>query len=163
MKSYKQVFDMKGDARDPEYGYESSYHLLQEIPWHVVKRSYDETHIILNLYFEQWSNREEMKLVTRVHVGDMNIGNCSLSISRTIEGPYLDIASNMTVPHGKELIIKAGSIPSQFIKLSFSRKMNGRLPQIHIYGLDYENIGDRIGLGAEQYLFDIPYKLTYEY
>ena len=93
-------------------------------------------------------------MVSRIHVSDMDIGKCSLSVSRTSSGSYLKIREGMTIPHGKDLMIKVGSIPSRFLKLTFSRKIGGNIPRINVFGLRYEEIRDKIEIGAEQYLFD---------
>ena len=50
MKSYKQVFDMNANYRNPEHGYDSSYHLLKELPFILVKTKPDSTFLILQLY-----------------------------------------------------------------------------------------------------------------
>ena len=49
MKSFKQVFDMKADYRDPEFGYNSIYHILQEIPWKIIKCKSNDSHLTLDL------------------------------------------------------------------------------------------------------------------
>jgi len=67
----------------------------------------------------------------------------------------------MTIAHGKELIIKAGSIPAKYIKLVFTRKINKNIPKISVYGLDEEIIKENFEVGAEKYLLNASYKLTY--
>ncbi len=56
-----------------------------------------------------------------MHIQDMNVGLFDLSIAEFIEGPYVSVQKRIYVPHGKERIVKVGSIPCRFIKLEMTK------------------------------------------
>ena len=51
----------------------------------------------------------------------MNVGTFDLSVAEYLEGPYVTVFKKLYIPHGKERIIKVGSIPCRFIKIEMKK------------------------------------------
>ena len=100
-------------------------------------------------------------MASRVHIRADKLGKCSLSVAEVREGPFINIESGMCLPIRKERIVKVGSIPCRFIRIVFDNSIIGHEPEIYVYGLMYNQIGDKIEIGAEKYLFDVPYEIVY--
>ena len=100
-------------------------------------------------------------MVSRVHIKADKLGKFSLSVAEHIEGPYILIDKGMCIPIRSERIVKIGSIPCRFIKITFNEEIINKELYIAVYGLSYEEISHKIEIGAEKYLFEVPYEITY--
>ncbi len=102
-------------------------------------------------------------MVSRMHVRPMGLGKLRISVAEYIEGPYVDIEAIPFVPHGKERIVKMGSVPCRFIRIRSDKKLDHADPgkKIEVFGLPYAKIEERIGPRAGEYLFETPYRLLY--
>jgi hypothetical protein len=51
----------------------------------------------------------------------MKVGLFDLSVAEFLEGPYISVQKDIYVPHGKERVIKVGSIPCRYIQIKLAK------------------------------------------
>ena len=114
-------------------------------------------------------------MVSRFHVEDMKIGIFSIYISVNLDGPWILVEPKVFVPHGKERIIKVGSLPCSFVKLvmkkgtpflDFSKYIIITyicyiFYRIKIYGMTREKAREIYGKDAEKMLFEMAHEIIY--
>jgi hypothetical protein len=57
-------------------------------------------------------------LLSRIHIKNTNIMQINLEISKDEDGPYIPIEQEMTIVSGKLRVLKVGSLPCKYFKLT---------------------------------------------
>jgi hypothetical protein len=105
----------------------------------------------------------EICLLSRIHILDANVMRIDLEISAEQKGPYIKIERDMEIVSGKVRIIKVGSLPCRFFKMTISRGCKLKdFKKIECYGLHTSEIKNKYDEDTLDLLFYNAYDLIYQ-
>jgi hypothetical protein len=105
----------------------------------------------------------ELCLLSRIHILDANVMRIDLEISAEEKGPFIKIERDMEIVSGKVRIIKVGSLPCRFFKLTITRGCQLKdFKKILCYGLHTSEIKNKYDEDTLDLLFYNAYDLIYQ-
>jgi len=103
-----------------------------------------------------------MHLISRLHIEDMKVGVFCIAVAEKLAGPYITIEKNLYIPHGKERVVKIGSLPGRYIKITM---MQGSpildISKVKIFGMPYDKIKSMFGKDVEETIYKAPLDILY--
>lgn len=103
-----------------------------------------------------------MHLVSRLHIEDMKVGIFAISVAEKVHGPYVVVEKNLYIPHGKERIVKIGSLPCRYIKLTMKKGSPILdISKVKVYGMPYDKIKSKFGKDVEETIYKVPMDILY--
>ncbi len=105
---------------------------------------------------------QELCLLSRIHILDANVMRLDLEIAAEEKGPFVKIERNMEIVSGKVRILKVGSLPCRFVKLTVTRGCQIKdFKKMECYGLHTNDIKNKYDEDTLDLLFYNSYDLIY--
>lgn len=105
----------------------------------------------------------DLCLLSRIHIKNANIMQVNLEISKDEDGPFIPIEQDMLVVSGKVRVLKIGSLPCRFFKLTII-KGNPIMDfkAINCFGLNINDIKNKFDEETLDILLYNSYDLIYQ-
>ena len=92
----------------------------------------------------------------------MLVGIFAIYVAELIEGPYVEIEKNLYIPHGKERVVKMGSLPARYIKFIMTKGSPVMdISKIKLFGLAYSDIKAKFDKSLEDIIYKFPMDVMY--
>ena len=106
----------------------------------------------------------DINMLSRIHIRNSNIMKINIEIAKDEEGPFYTIEQNMTVVSGKIRIIKIGSLPCKFLKITVvkgSPLMNYQ--NFEFYGTKFTDLNNRYDAETLELIYYSVYNFIYKW
>ena len=105
---------------------------------------------------------QNLCLLSRIHLIGQKIMKVKLEISQNENGPFIDIENDLTVISGGIRVLKVGSLPCRFLKLTILKGHTIMdFNKVEFFGLALDTIRDKYDEETIDLLFYNSYDLIY--
>ncbi len=105
---------------------------------------------------------KDLCLLSRIHLKDQKLMLIKLEIAENENGPFVVVESNLCVVSGKIRVIKVGSLPCRYVKITVKKGYPIMdFKKIEFYGLDINQIKDKYDDETLDLLFYNTYDMIY--
>lgn len=152
------------------------YHLLQQLPFRVLRKPTDGFHNMVNNVVNRslsWRTEVvqkmsslidlgEVVMLSRVHFIKCRIMNIKIEISEKENGPFIEIFKDIIVVSGNIKVVKIGNLPCRFFRITVlkgSPIMD--YTKLECYGMSVEHITTKYDTEDVDMLLYNPYSFIY--
>jgi hypothetical protein len=135
-----------------DYKFFQSDKIRRNLPW------MDQPRVMQSVLLDT----NELCLLSRIHIYDAKIMRVDIKIAADIEGPFVQIEKDMIIVSGKIRIVKIGSLPCRYIKITVTRGSPiVDTSKIECFGLHINDIKAKYDENTLEILFYNSYDLIY--
>jgi hypothetical protein len=139
-------------ANDGFYKINDNTKIRRDLAWR------SETNINQTTLFDL----KDLCLLSRIHFRDQKIMLIKLEIAENEQGPFVTVESNLCIISGKIRVIKVGSLPCRFVRLTIKKGYPIMdFSKMEFYGLQINQIKDKYDEDTLDILFYNTYDMIY--